>query len=390
VRCLAGGQPNAAGTPLASADAANPSVCCERRLFRRSISKGERMMRSRLVGWVVAVCVVVAAPAAAWAAALSASLDAARPLVGRGERPVVTVTLRNDSSTDLYVVAWQTPLRGVQGNLFAVQRDGQEVAYLGPLVKRAAPRASDYLLIPAGGSRTVRVDLAAAYDFSRSGEYTIRYRVVLQDALRDATKAAVDQAELSSNVAILGIDRDDRLARFLDEARVIAAPASTGFVGCSTSRQSSLKTARSNATTISGKAINWLGAHGADSAYTTWFGSSTSSRFSTVQTHYSKINSAMANAGVTFNCTCSDSSYAYVYANAPYTIYLCNAFWSAPSLGTDSKAGTLVHEMSHFNVVASTDDWAYGQTACKNLAKSSPTRAIDNADTHEYYAESRP
>ncbi|MEO8196116.1 MAG: M35 family metallo-endopeptidase [Thermoanaerobaculia bacterium] len=28
--------------------------------------------------------------------------------------------------------------------------------------------------------------------------------------------------------------------------------------------------------------------------------------------------------------------------------------------GTDSKAGTLVHEMSHFNVVASTDDHAYG------------------------------
>jgi peptidyl-Lys metalloendopeptidase len=69
---------------------------------------------------------------------------------------------------------------------------------------------------------------------------------------------------------------------------------------------------------------------------------------------------------------------------------VCNAFWSAPSTGTDSKAGTLVHEMSHFNVVASTDDWAYGQSAAKSLAISNPSKALDNADTHEYFAENNP
>ena len=63
---------------------------------------------------------------------------------------------------------------------------------------------------------------------------------------------------------------------------------------------------------------------------------------------------------------------------------------SAPTTGTDSKAGTLVHEMSHFNVVASTDDWAYGQSAAKSLAISNPTKALDNADTHEYFAENNP
>lgn len=30
-------------------------------------------------------------------------------------------------------------------------------------------------------------------------------------------------------------------------------------------------------------------------------------------------------------------SYAYVYPSSPYNIYLCNAFWSAPMTGTDSK-----------------------------------------------------
>jgi peptidyl-Lys metalloendopeptidase len=98
----------------------------------------------------------------------------------------------------------------------------------------------------------------------------------------------------------------------------------------------------------------------------------------------------MNNASVRFNCTCTDSAYAYVYPTQPYTIYLCNAFWNAPSTGTDSKAGTLVHEMSHFNVVAGTNDYAYGQTAAKNLAIQNPTRAIANADSHEYFAENTP
>ena len=29
------------------------------------------------------------------------------------------------------------------------------------------------------------------------------------------------------------------------------------------------------------------------------------------------------------------------------TINLCGAFWDAPATGTDSKAGTLVHEVSN-------------------------------------------
>ena len=47
----------------------------------------------------------------------------------------------------------------------------------------------------------------------------------------------------------------------------------------------------------------------------------------------------------------------------PHKIYACRASWTAPMAGTDSKGGTLINEMSQFNVVASTDDWAYGQTA---------------------------
>jgi len=98
----------------------------------------------------------------------------------------------------------------------------------------------------------------------------------------------------------------------------------------------------------------------------------------------------MDNAGVAFDCKCKQNYYAYVYPNQPYNIYLCKVFWTAPLSGTDSKAGTLIHEMSHFNVVAGTDDVVYGQTGAMNLASNDPNLAITNADNHEYFAENTP
>jgi peptidyl-Lys metalloendopeptidase len=41
-------------------------------------------------------------------------------------------------------------------------------------------------------------------------------------------------------------------------------------------------------------------------------------------------------------------------------------------------------------VVAGTNDWTYGQSSCKSLARSNPSHAIDNADSHEYFAENSP
>jgi peptidyl-Lys metalloendopeptidase len=46
--------------------------------------------------------------------------------------------------------------------------------------------------------------------------------------------------------------------------------------------------------------------------------------------------------------------------------------------------------MSHFNVVAGTDDVVYGQSAARNLADTDPDAAITNADSHEYFAENTP
>ncbi|CAE6447225.1 unnamed protein product, partial [Rhizoctonia solani] len=90
----------------------------------------------------------------------------------------------------------------------------------------------------------------------------------------------------------------------------------------------------------------------------------------------------------TYDCSCNmPHVFAYVYANQPGQIHLCSAFWNVPMTGTDSKAGTLIHEQTHFSVNGGTRDYAYGQRNCRSLAASHPDRAVQNADNHEYFAE---
>ena len=102
---------------------------------------------------------------------------------------------------------------------------------------------------------------------------------------------------------------------------------------------------------------------------------------------FDKIADALDTKPITFNAGCNEDCYAFVYPTKPYEIFLCNQFWTAPDTGTDSKFGTLIHEMSHFYVVAGTDDHVYGQTACLSLAETDAVLAVDNADSHEYFAE---
>ena len=351
----------------------------------------------------LAAFLAFASTASAGMRGLTTTLEAQKGFIGVSEDAVVKVTYRNDSAEDIYLVRWQTALQGVEGNLFDVSRDGQAVPYTGRLYKRATPRAEDYIRIPAGGSRSADVELSSIYDLSRTGEYSIRYQVALQDGLRVDNAKAISGLgglrNLESNTVFLAVERNERAIDAIeklvqiDEAIQEKALAPS-YVSCSSSRQNQLVTALGNAQTMSQKSRDYLNnlptaSRSTDAAYKTWFGTYTSSRYSGVTSDYVNLYSTFSTKSFVFYCDCTDSSYAYVFANQPYKVHLCNAFWSAPALGTDSKAGTLVHETSHFTVVAGTQDYAYGQSACKSLATSNPAHAVHNADSHEYFAESR-
>ncbi len=52
-----------------------------------------------------------------------------------------------------------------------------------------------------------------------------------------------------------------------------------------------------------------------------------------------------------------------------------------------SQAGTLIHELSHFLVVADTHDHCYSRTECSDMAERDARRARTNADNYQYYVE---
>ena len=299
----------------------------------------------------------------------------------------VNVSITNEGKSSVKILRWLTPFDGVKDDLFLVTVDGKPVEYIGAHYKRPAPTAKDYITIKSGETFDAAVDLAGYYDLSETGFYQVNYRAEAANIFSPNTSLLDQSDSLKSGIAQTYIEGRET-APMMEPADAVSG--STSFTSCSTSRQSSLVTARNNASTYSNNSYSYLNAGTAGARYTTWFGTYSSTRYSTVRSHFLNIRNAVDTASVRFNCSCTDSAYAYVYPTQPYTIYLCNAFWSAPSTGTDSKAGTIVHEMSHFNVVAATDDWAYGQTAAKNLARTNTTRAVDNADSHEYFAENTP
>lgn len=344
-------------------------------------------MNHSLVKWAVLAGAATAA-VSAQAAGLSVRLDVASPVL-KGDVDVhVTLTLTNTSRTPMFLPKTQLPGEVHEAALFRITRDGEPVAYQGRLVKRTAAAERDVVRLAPGASMSFQVELTGGYDLSENGRYAIEYVGLAK--------------QQSGQTALLAADAAAPTYLWLEgrtpqpQAQAALAPslaASISYTGnCTATQKSTLASAVTAATNYSQSSYNYLSATpSATTRYKTWFGAFSTTGWNTAKSHYSKALDAFKNKPLTLDCSCKDSgTYAYVYPNQPYKIYVCGAFWSAPMTGTDSKGGTLVHEMTHFTVVAGTDDWAYGQSAAKSLALSNPTKALDNADSHEYFAENNP
>lgn len=316
------------------------------------------------------------------------SLSVAQSEFDSSQDVLVTVTVSNPTNHTVRVLKWFTPAEGVEESLFAVTRDGLPVAYTGAHYKRPAVTGKDYLSLKAGESITSIVNLGDYYDLSESGQYEVAYAVASFNLFDEKGNAFKFRDVLTSEKISMQVA--GRAPKGKPTPPPTPPPGGNAFSACTDTQITQLVAARDQAKTYASDAENYLLANKQGPRYVTWFGAITSTRYNTVKSHFTAISDAMDNAGITFDCKCKQNYYAYVYPNQPYNIYLCKVFWTAPLSGTDSKAGTLIHEMSHFNVVAGTDDVVYGQAGAKNLASTDPNLAITNADNHEYFAENTP
>jgi peptidyl-Lys metalloendopeptidase len=123
----------------------------------------------------------------------------------------------------------------------------------------------------------------------------------------------------------------------------------------------------------------------------TWLGLRSSAEAESVRAALGRAR-AFAD-GVTFRCAVStDPSLGDVYAsvlpNQSFVITLSSGFFAAPTAGYSSRAGTIVHEFTHFVLTGATaDPQHYGPGPAQSLAASDPSSAQRNAENIEYYSE---
>lgn len=295
---------------------------------------------------------------------------------GPADQVLVKVVYKNVSSAPLRVLLWDTVLEGrVDVDFVDLVSDVGRLPYNGRHYKRAAPTENDYLIIDSGQELDVVVDLRSGYQIDYAGEYSLSVRHGYSDS--------GSSIELQSRSFSLSADR----AINFKQTPIVQ--------NCIASRQSELDLSLAAAERIALIARNDMRSTPVDQRaqaqrYIEWFGVYSEARWNIVQDHFNRIASAASGKVITFICDDTSSAFAYVYPNRPYDIYLGQAFWRAPRTGTDSKAGTIIHELSHFDVLGGTDDVVYGQSGARSLARTNPNRAVQNADSHEYFAENTP
>ncbi|MBI5827482.1 MAG: hypothetical protein HZB22_07145 [Deltaproteobacteria bacterium] len=129
-----------------------------------------------------------------------------------GSPVAIRFTLENLTAEPLYVLKWYTPLEGIKGRIFKVTRDGVEVLYEGPMVKRANPVRDDYVRIGPGESVSVAVDLSVVYDLTKPGEYRAEfsgriYDVAVEEKTLPRTMDKHQGIDLTGNAVTFRVSR---------------------------------------------------------------------------------------------------------------------------------------------------------------------------------------
>lgn len=103
-----------------------------------------------------------------------------------GDPMSVKFFIENNSSQDLKILIWNTPLEEtLSADVLSVMRDGETLAYTGRKVRRGEPGGDDYVVLEAGDSVENEIELSRSYDVSGSGTYRISFSPSLDTSTQE-------------------------------------------------------------------------------------------------------------------------------------------------------------------------------------------------------------
>jgi len=296
----------------------------------------------------------------------------------------VMVELTNTAPYSIALLRWNLPLDDrFESDTFRVLYQGQPVGYIGARVKYAGPYIDDYIFFSPNETKVATVRLENAYDFSQPGDYDVIFVADVLDYETDDTFHNLPNTRglFTPLSGVLSNSLQFTTTNKLYQ-KILKAP-----YDCDSDESTIIEDAYTSQRQMIGYANDRILQGGSTSQYAEWFGAQNTQRFESARRI---IDNVRRNTVFAYMCDTMANVYAYVYpSDTSHTVYFCDAFWRAPETGGyDTRAGTVIHELSHFNNIGSTGDYAYGTGAARNLARTNPANAVANADNYEYFSES--
>ncbi|MFT4887926.1 MAG: hypothetical protein ACJAY7_001170 [Pseudohongiellaceae bacterium] len=93
------------------------------------------------------------------------------------QRWLAEFQIYNNSLSAVSFLPWGTPWEGTfSRDIFYIESAGRKIEYIGPMIKRSAPSARDYIEIKPGASQLVKLDISNGYNLENRGAYSLTYQ----------------------------------------------------------------------------------------------------------------------------------------------------------------------------------------------------------------------
>lgn len=358
------------------------------------------------------------------------------PVYLSGRDVEVTVEVKNNEEKAIRILRNDRMLGSDMKDCFEIIHKNQMLPYDGMIVKRQAYTDEDHVLLQSGESLKIKADISRNYLLREPGFYTVKFRqnIFYQRELVPGLFGKVRSSELTHAAkGFFLIGKREKLRLSLGEEARQSSLAQSGQTSTDNGNvyyepiirfkggekkytEKLVRRFKSETTKAYYEMLHYLNCSlqelNAGEAereknlhYKMVFGEADEARYEKVKEVFDKTIKALQRTQGEKEKG-EVSRYAYIYdGDRPDTwfgytfkgstaVYLCKAYIRAPLTGCDSKIGTLFHELTH--AVADTDDCknkdgqtCYGRKLCRRLAIEEPGMAVRNADSYEFFMESK-
>lgn len=344
----------------------------------------------------------------------------------------ITVKIKNTAKRDYYVLFRNTPFDSLHNDCFMISCNKKTVEYDSIYAKRTPVTRNNFVLVKAGKSKKITISLAERYYFCDGGIVTLDYKPIIFytayleyfeefmhiEEIRSVSKKFIllNSNEMYPTQGIkMRMEEMPEWNKIYKERYHSADtefPVPSIILNKVSHHEEKKQEFRSIVLESHYEMIHYIchclnelqAENGEGNAhYEMIFGEYEEENCAAAQQVFTKVLKAVKNVVVykrnenftvdaMTGISMDEDCYGYINKHGTL-IYLCRPFQESRLSGADSRIGILFHELSH--VYAGTQDIKMGtlgyseRELCIKLAKEDQKQAVRNADSYEFFLESR-